>query len=301
MTSRAALMALLLAALPAFAPGQAVSVVDDQGHAFVSTAAPQRIVSLAPNVTEILFALGLGDRVVGVTRFCDFPEEALRKPKVGGLIDPSPEMIQSLRPDLVVAFRGNPLRTIERLRTIGLPVFVLDIGRDIDSIFPLLAKIGRITLTETEAGRLAAGLESRLRAVRERLEGTGEAPRVFLALQGNGLWTCGRASYINDLIAKCGGRNVAAAIDRDWIHYSLEQLVRDDPEVVIILARRASDFESSRARFLADRRLRGIAAIRTGRIYFLDENITSRFGPRLVTALEETARRIHPDRFGGRP
>ena len=295
---RAILPAVFLATFPLFAPAQPISVVDDQGRPFVLASPPRRIVSLAPNITEILFALGLGDQVVGVTRFCDYPEEARRKPKIGGLIDPSPEMIQSLAPDLVIAFRGNPLRTIDRLRAIGLPVFVLNIGKDIDSIFPLLDKIGLVTHRETETVRIAAGLRSRLDDLRNSLRGVRESPRVFIALRGNGLWTCGRESYINDLIVKCGAKNVAGGIEGDWLHYSLEQIVKDDPEIIIILARSLSDFEQSRDRFLGDHRLRGIAAVKGKRVYFLDENITSRFGPRLVTALEETARKIHPAIFG---
>ncbi len=272
-------------------------VVDDQGIAFPLSGPPRRIVSLAPNVTEILFALGLDAEIAGVTRYCDFPEAALRKPKVGGLVDPNLELIKSLSPDLVIAFRGNPLRTVERLRALGVPVFVLDIGKDIEALFPLITKIGRVTRRDTEAAALAADLRTRLDAVRGRLEGVASEPRVFLALHGQGLWTCGRLSYLNDLVAFAKGRNVAGAIDRDWLHYGLEQLVRDDPEVIIVLARTPAEFERGRDKFLDDRRLRKVAAVRTARVFFLDENVTSRFGPRLAEALEVVARSIHPERF----
>jgi iron complex transport system substrate-binding protein len=276
-------------------------VVDDQGIAFPLSAPPRRIVSLAPNVTEILFALGLDGEIVGVTRYCDFPEGALRKPKVGGLVDPNLELIKSLSPDLVIAFRGNPLRTVERLRTLGVPVFVLDIGKDLGALFPLIAKIGRVTRRDKEAAALAANLRARLDAVRGRLEGVPAEPRVFLALHGQGLWTCGRLSYLNDLIALSKGRNVAGAIERDWLHYGLEQLVRDDPEIIIVLARTRGEYERGRGRFLEDRRFRKVAAVRTGRVFFLDENVTSRFGPRLADALEVVARSIHPERFERAP
>lgn len=293
---RAAFAAVLVLALAAPVTAQSL-VVDDQGVAFPLSAPPRRIVSLAPNVTEILFALGLDAEIVGVTRYCDFPEAALEKPKVGGLVDPNLELIKSLSPDLVVAFRGNPLRTIERLRALGVPVFVLDIGKDLDALFPLIAKIGRVTRRDTEAAALAAGLKARLDAVRGRLEGVTAEPRVFLALHGQGLWTCGRLSYLNDLVARSKGRNVAGAVDRDWLHYGLEQLVRDDPEIIIVLARTPAEFARGRDKFLDDRRLRKVAAVRAGRVFFLDENVTSRFGPRLAEALEVVARGIHPERF----
>lgn len=298
---RAAGALLLLAAVSLVASAQNETILDDTGAPFTLSGPPRQIVSLAPNITEILFALGLDEEIVGVTRFCDYPEAAKQKEKIGGLVDPNLEMIKSLSPDLVIAFRGNPLRSVERLKKLGLPVFVLNIGNDLGSLFPLLEKIGRVTRREEEAAELASRFKNRLDAVRDRLSPVTAGPRVFIALHGTGLWTCGRESYLNDLIASSKARNVAGGISRNWLHYSLEQLVRDDPEVIIILARSILEFEKARDRFLRDTRLRGVAAVRTGRIRFLDENVASRFGPRLADALEETARNIHPDRFDKMP
>ena len=298
---RAARVLLLLSVVSLAASAQNETIIDDTGAPFTFSGPPRRIVSLAPNVTEILFALGLDKEIVGVTRYCDYPEAAKRKEKIGGLVDPNLEMIKSLSPDLVIAFRGNPLRTVERLKKLGLPVFVLNIGNDLGSLFPLLEKIGRVTHREKEAAALASRLKDRLDAVRDRLSAVTAGPRVFIALHGTGLWTCGRESYLNDLIASCKAQNVAGGISRNWLHYSLEQLVRDDPEVIIILARSILEFEKARDRFLKDTRLRGVAAVRTGRVRFLDENVASRFGPRLADALEETARNIHPERFDKKP
>jgi iron complex transport system substrate-binding protein len=298
---RAACVLLLLAAVSLVAFPQNEIIIDDTGSPFVLSGPPRRIVSLAPNITEILFALDLDNEIVGVTRYCDYPEAAKRKEKIGGLVDPNLEMIKSLSPDLVIAFRGNPLRTVERLKKLGFPVFVLNIGNDLGSLFPLLEKIGRVTHRKKEAAALASRLNDRLDAVRDRLSAVTVEPRVFLALHGTGLWTCGRESYLNDLIGTCRARNVAGAISKNWLHYSLEQLIRDDPEIIIVLARSIPEFEKARDRFLKDVRLRRVAAVRTGLVRFLDENVASRFGPRLADALEETARNIHPDRFDKNP
>jgi iron complex transport system substrate-binding protein len=298
---RAACVLLLLAAVSLVASPQNEIIIDDTGSPFVLSGPPRRIVSLAPNITEILFALDLDDEIVGVTRYCDYPEAAKRKEKIGGLVDPNLEMIKSLSPDLVIAFRGNPLRTVERLKKLGFPVFVLNIGNDLGSLFPLLEKIGRVTHRKKEAAALVSRLNDRLDAVRDRLSAVTVEPRVFLALHGTGLWTCGRESYLNDLIGTCRARNVASAISKNWLHYSLEQLIRDDPEIIIVLARSIPEFEKARDRFLKDVRLRRVAAVRTGMVRFLDENVASRFGPRLADALEETARNIHPDRFDKNP
>ena len=255
---------------------------------------------MAPNITEILFALGLGGRVVGVTRFCDWPPETKGIARIGGLVDPSVEVVRSLDPDLVIAFRGNPLRLVERVRRLGLPVFDLDIGRGLDGLVPLIERIGRVTRTEARAAELASGLRARVGAVDEGLRGVAARPGVFVLLYGQGLWTCGGESYVDDLIARAGGRNVAAALPKKWVLYKRERIVEDDPEVVFIMARSAADFARGRDALVRMPGAGGIRAVKEGRIFELDENAASRFGPRLVDVLARVAGLLHPERFGGR-
>lgn len=255
---------------------------------------------MAPNITEILFALGLGGRVVGVTRFCDWPSEARAIPRIGGLIDPNVEVIRSLDPDLIIAFRGNPLRLVDRVRKLGLPVFVLDIGERLDELFPLIAKIGRVTRTEGRAAELVAGLQSRVAAVDARLRGARSRPKVFALLYGQGLWTCGGESYLNDIIARAGGVNVASSLPKKWALYKRERIIKDDPDVIFVLARSEADFASGRGRLARTPGINGVAAVRTGRIFELDENAASRFGPRLIDVLVRMAALLHPDELGGR-
>ena len=293
-----ALLAALTTGAPSAASAQAIT--DDLGRPFVPLGrAPERIVSMAPNVTEILFALGLGGRIVGATRFCDHPPEARDLPRIGGLVDPNIEVIRSLDPDLVIAFRGNPLRLVDRVRRLGLPVFVLDIGAGLEDLAPLIAKIGRVTGTDERAGELAAGLRRRVAAVDAALEGVPSRPRVFVLLYGQGLWTCGGESYLDDVIDRAGGTNVASALPKKWALYKRERIIRDDPDVVFILARSAADFEAGRDWLARLAGVSAVSAVRSGRIYELDENAASRFGPRLVDVLERLAARLHPERFGG--
>ena len=294
-------------AAPAAAPVPVVDrsvqvVTDGLGRPFpVPFRAPLRIVSMAPNITEILFALGLGDRVAGVTRFCDYPPEAGRLPRIGGLVDPNVEIVRSLDPDLVIAFRGNPLRLVDRIRKLGLPVFVLDIGRGLEDLPALVVKIGRITGAEARAGTLAAGLRGRLNAVDAALKGVASRPKVFVLLYGQGLWTCGGESYINDLIGRAGGANVAAALPKKWALYKRERIIRDDPDVVFILSRSTADFETGRKWLAGMPGIAAVSAVRTGRVYEIDENAASRYGPRLVDVLDRMAALLHPDRFRGEP
>jgi iron complex transport system substrate-binding protein len=301
-----ALKAIFLAAALALAGpsagGQEKILLDDLGNPHrMPPSPPQRIVSMAPNITEILFALGLGDKIVGVTRFCDFPEAASDIPKIGGLIDPNLEIIHSLEPDLVIAFRGNPLRFLERLRDFLFPVFVLDIGKDTASLFPLIEKIGLITGKESDAARLNDSMRAKIRDVENRAESIQARPKVFVMLYGQGLWTCGADSYLDDLLVKAGAVNVAGHIPKKWFLYSRERLVRDDPEVIIVLANSEKDFRRARDRLLGKSAYKSVSAVRTGRIFRLDENAASRFGPRLIDVLGELVRILHPEGTGVRP
>jgi iron complex transport system substrate-binding protein len=274
---------------------------DDLGRPFpLPERTPERIVSMAPNITEILFALGLGDRVAGVTRFCDYPPEARSIRRIGGLVDPNIEIIQSLDPGLVIAFRGNPLRLVDRVRKLGLPVFVLDIGQGLEALFPLIAKIGRVTRSEERADALAAGLRRRLVAVDAAMNGVATRPKVFVLLYGQGLWTCGGESYVDDLIGRAGGTNVASALPKKWALYKREQILEDDPDVIFILARSGKDFATGRDWLLRKAGVESVTAVRSGKVYELDENAASRFGPRLVDVLDRMARLLHPELFGER-
>jgi iron complex transport system substrate-binding protein len=296
------LLSGIVLALSLLAPALDGSQVikDDLGRPFpLPPATPERIVSMAPNITEILFALGLGGRVVGVTRFCDWPPEARALPKIGGLVDPNAEVVRSLDPDLVIAFRGNPLRLVDRIGKLGLPVFVLDIGEGLNALFPLIERMGRVTRTEIRAAELIAGLRSRVEAVDAEVRGALSRPEVFAILYGQGLWTCGGESYLDDLIARAGGTNVASSLPKKWALYKRERIIKDDPDVVFILARSAADFALGRDRLARMPGMDGVKAVKTGRIYELDENAASRFGPRLVDVLVRMATLLHPERFRG--
>jgi iron complex transport system substrate-binding protein len=273
------------------------TIRDDQGAAFILRQPPRRIVSLAPNITEILFALGLGSKVIAVTRFCDYPPQAGGKEKIGGLLDPNLEKIKALRPDLVIAYRGNSLQVIGKMRDSGLPVFALDAGETLDSLALLIARIGQITDQKKNAASLIRSLAASRNEVRSRLERAVSKPKVFVLLPGAGLWTCGDQGYLNDLIKQAHASNVAAGIEKPWVDYSLERLVSDDPDIIFLLALGQEEFEQAKKRVKGDSRLNSLRAVRLDRFVFLDENKTSRFGPRLIEAYAELARALHPECF----
>lgn len=272
-------------------------IKDALGFPFHMTSPSQRIISLAPNITEILFALDLGEKVIGLTRFCDYPEETLTREKIGGMVDLNLEKIVALNPDLIIGFRGNPLRTIARLRTLHLPVFVLEVEKNIESVFLLINKIGIITQKEKKAGILIQSLRKKYNKIQAALQSVKHEPKIFLSLQGTGLWTCGKESFLNDLIIKARGVNIAGNAPRRWLFFNREHLIHENPEVIIILSKSKDEFTKAKKWIINEAYLEGINAVESGRIYFLDENLASRPGPRLIDALAELARLLHPHCF----
>jgi iron complex transport system substrate-binding protein len=270
---------------------------DDVGNIFTLKSPPRRIISLAPNITEILFGLGLGGQVVGVTRYCDYPAEALKREKIGGMLDPDIERISVLDPDLIIAFRGNPLSALKKLQDLRLPVFILDIGTDLESVYPLIAKIGLVTFKEPAARTIINALKKKYDLVVTALQGVGQKPRVFLNIHGLGLSTCGRESYLNDLLAKAKAVSITGHIPQNWLEYSREQFLRDDPDVIVILTKSEPDFELAKRWLKSQPGFSDLRAVKSNRIFLMDENPASRFGPRLFDALAELARLLHPQQF----
>ncbi len=286
-----------LASVFAAASHEPQVLYDDLNHPFTLSIPPQRIVSLAPNITEILFSLGLENRVVGVTRYCDYPPQVLKKEKIGGLLDPNLEKIQVLRPDLVVAFRGNPLRLLKKMARLRLPVFVLDAGRSLEDLFLMIEKIGRLTQSEEQAASLTQALRREYESVQQLLQPVASDPKLFLSLPGQGLWTCGRESYLNDLIIKARGVNIAGQIPEKWVHLNSEMLIHENPDMIIIMAKNQKDFSRVEQWFLSRPHLKTITAVKKNQIFFLDENTASRFGPRLIDAYVRLVRLLHPELF----
>lgn len=267
-----------------------VALRDDAGRTVVVKKRPKRFVSLAPANTEILFALGLGEQVVGVTTYCDYPPEAKKKEKVGDFANPNIEKIISLRPDLVLATSGIQGPVVERLDKAGVPVVVVD-PKSVDALLEDLRRIGILAGRRAEAMRLIADMNKRVAAVRTKLATAESHPRVFYEVYSEPLMTVGALGVVNELITIAGGRNVAGDIRKDFPQFGLETLIQKDPEVYIAStgSMATPDAISKRAGW------QRLSAVRAGRVHVIDENILNRPGPRLVDGLEELARLIHPE------
>jgi len=266
--------------------------------------APGRIVSLSPNLTEILFALGLEpESIVGVTRFCDHPPEAGQIDVVGGIVDPNLERIASLEPDLVLATRGVPLETMTSLERLGLPVYALETRGEIDQILTNIRLIGAVTGRRAAGEKLADTLQGRIDRLTARLQDVpaAERPRVYYGDLEGPHWTAGPGSFIHALITLAGGQNIAAQAPAAWTPLSLETIVAADPQVYLGTfdpAAESADEARARAGDLL-RNHEGWRATRLGkatspRIMMVATDRLQRPGPRVIDVLEEFARFLHP-------
>lgn len=251
--------------------------------------APQRIVSLAPSNTEILFALGLGDKIVGVTKYCDYPAEARTKEQVGGFSDPSVEKIVSLKPDLVVA-TGMHEKVVKQLEELKIPVLAVN-PKQFDEVYATIELLGKATGTQKKAAEVVAQMKARVEDIAKKVSGKGQ-PKVFYEVWDEPLMTAGPGTFINDLIVRAGGTNIAADAQKAYPEYSLELLLQRDPEIIIF-----PSGKNTPEKIMSRPGWQNITAVKNKRVIMVDGNLVSRPGPRLVDGLELFARAIHPEAF----
>ena len=285
-------LALALVLLPQAA--LALTTTDQTGRRLVLPAPPARIISLVPSVTEILFAIGAQDRLVGVTDFCDYPAEARRKPSVGGMLAPSLETMVALKPDLVVATTsGNRHETFDQLARLKIPVYVVN-PITVEDVLDLLSRLGRLADRGEAADRAVAALRERIQAVSARVAGRPR-PRVLYVLWPDPLIVPARDALVSELIALAGGDSVTADGGQGYPRYSMEAALARNPEVIILASHGSERSPLVRSKW---ERFSQVPAVAAGRLHTMDGNLMHRYGPRMVDGLEKLARLVHPEAFG---
>ena len=293
---RAVAALLALPAVLAADPAPGATVRDMLGREVAVPAAPARIVSLVPSVTEVIFALGGQARLAGVTDFCDYPPAARAVPSVGGMVSPSLETIVALEPDLVIATsEGNREATLHQLRRLGVPVYVVRVQRVTETL-DLIRRVGELVDRQEAVAPLAASLERRIAAVREAVK-PYPAARVLYVLWPDPLIVPGRQSIITELITLAGGQSITAEDSEAYPRFSLEAAVARAPEVILLADHAPSGSSTGRASPEKWRALTSVPAIKAGRLHSVDATLLHRYGPRLADGLESLARLIHPEAF----
>ena len=252
---------------------------------------PQRVISLAPSITEIVFALEQGNRLKAVTRYSDYPHEATQLPRIGSYVRLDIERIVALNPDLCIATKdGNPKAIIDRLASLNIPVYVVD-PHSLNTILETIREIGTILNADDRAITLTTSMRARIQRVKSRVAQVNHRPRVFFQIGVSPIVSVGTETFIHELIEIAGGKNLAEG-PLAYPRFSREQVLTLKPEVLIItsMARQAV-FEQVKAQW---RRWPNIPAVRDDRIHLVDSDLFDRPSPRLVNGLELLIRLIHP-------
>ena len=260
-----------------------------EDYAFQISKRPERIISMAPSCTEILFAVGAGDSVVGVTEYCNYPLEVEEKKEkgeikvIGGYSTPSIEKIENLEPDLIVSAYGNPADVIYRLIDLGYPGYAQN-PKNIEDIFTHIKITGAITNCDETASSFLDELRRKLKKIEEKTESIEEEqrPRVYYAM-GSLFMTTGEGTFQHDIIKTAGGENIAAEYLSSWGPFSIEHIVEEDPQVIIYSSHGS---ESLVPEQIKSAELKTVDAVKNNRIYPIDEGEISRPGPRIVNATE---------------
>jgi len=271
---------------------------DGLGRMVTLSETPQRIISLAPSATEILYAVGAGAQMVGRDSFSNYPEEAKTLADVGGSMGSySYEVVTSLNPDLVVAAEINTPEQVKALEDLGLTVYYIANPASLEGLHAILQTIGQITGHAETAATLVNSLKTRVEVVAAKTATVTTTPLVFYELDGSEPskpWTAGPGTFIDQLIAEAGGKNVGSVLSGSWAQISAEELLLQNPQIILL---GDAAYGTTPEQVAARAGWNTIDAVVNGKVYAFNDDLVSRPGPRLVDALEELSRFLHPELY----
>ncbi|HZK18667.1 MAG TPA: ABC transporter substrate-binding protein, partial [Clostridia bacterium] len=292
--------------------GFPVTVEDSFGRTVHIEQEPQRIITLAPGNTEIVYALGLQDKLVGVTKYCNYPVEALEKEKIGGYSDPNIEKIISLNPDLIFATREHR-EFVPEFENIGINVVILQ-TTTVDGVLDIVGLAGEATGRTDEANAVISTMREKIELVDGKIKNVPEEskPSVYYEVFDEPIMTAGPGTPTHDIITRAGGINVAADADNTYPQYSMEVLVKKNPEVIIaakynmeiqtgVEAMTAEEMDRHDAQVIENIKQRAgwtaISAVTNDRVYLIDDDLITADGPRVADGLVAMAKILYPDKF----
>ena len=283
------------------------NLVDDTGYVTSMDAFPNKIISLAPSTTEIVFALGLDEKVVAVSNYCDYPYNfsawiaAGNMTSIGDFSDPNMEVIASLDPDLILATAGVQGETVGTLRDLGYKVLVLN-PANINGVLQNIKLVGNATGKTTEATALIASITSRIDAVVNKVASATSTPKVYYEVwyDPTSLWTAGSKAWQNELIEKAGGVNIFDDQELDYFQSSAEAVIERNPDVILLPEEgmgKGEPFWGSLDAVKARPGWSSISAVQNDRLCTVDSNTIARAGPRVADIIEDLAEAFHPELF----
>ncbi len=259
-----------------------IRITDDLNRAVVLPAPATRVVSLAPSITETLFAVGAGEQVAGVTDYCNYPSGVTRCARVGGVINPSIETIVGLKPDLIIlTAEGNIREDFDKLAGMGIPLFVTN-PRNLEGIYKSIETIGVLTGHKRASDSLVADMKNRVGRLSMRM-GPRAEKRVMMIVALQPLIVVGKGTFLNELISLAGGRNIAAESPATYPTYSRESVIKEDPEIIVIMSDVVQSVEELTTFYPEWAKIK---AVQNKQMFRVDSDIMSRPGPRAINALE---------------
>ncbi|MGI6678353.1 MAG: ABC transporter substrate-binding protein [Dehalobacterium sp.] len=266
------------------------TIIDSIGREVVIEKNPERIISISPAITEILFAIGLDQEIIGVSDYCDYPEAALAKDKVGGFKDPNVEVILSMNPDMVFASAGVQEELITTMEELNLPVVVLE-SATIEQVLSNIALAGEITGKNETAKEIVDDMRQKMDEIINKVKDQPK-PKVFFEVWDDPLMSAGSTSFIHNLIETAGGTNVAGITEDEFFTFSMEKLLENDPDIYIINAHSHTPEDiKTRTGYEV------LSAVKNDQVFTVDDSLISRAGPRVIQGLEQLAKIIHPEIF----
>lgn len=268
-----------------------LTITDSDGDQIVLKEEPKKIVSVGPNVTEIIYAVGKGDKLIGRTDYCDYPEEVKSLPSIGTLKNINIESVAALEPDLIIGSTHFSAENKQKLKELGIPVALIYAPESFESVYDIITKTGQMLNANEEAAKVVNGMKETVNVVKEAVKDE-EKPSVYyvVAFGEGGDYTATGETFIGEMIEMAGAQNVAK--DTEGWAYSLEKLVEKDPEIIIL----SKYFETKKA-FTENENYKQLTAVKEDRVYEIDNNKIVRQAPRVSEGLLEMAKILHPDSF----
>lgn len=268
-----------------------LTITDSYNRQVTIDKRPERIVSVAPNITEIIAALNAKDRLVGRTDYCDYPQDILSVESIGSLMEPNIEKIVSLKPDIVIASSHFKKESLEKLEQLNVKVVILNGAETFDGAYETIEKVGQVIGEKEAADKIVSDMKKKVEEVTAKVKDAPK-PKVYYVISYGkfGDYTAGKGTFIDEAIKMAGGTNIGE--DAEGWAYSLEKIVKNDPDIII-----RSKYFDTKAGMLSTAGYKDLRAVKEGKLLEIDNNMLDRQGPRLAQGLEELAKLIHPELF----
>lgn len=264
---------------------------DSNGTEVVIESEPKKIISVAPSITELVYALGKGDELLGRTDYCDYPKEAKSVPSIGSLTDPNLEKIIEIKPDVVIASTHFKEDVAKKLEELGVKIVVLKDSKDIDGAYDSINKLGQILNAQDKAKEVIDSNKKKIQEINEKVKNE-KATKVYyvVGFGKTGDFTATGDTFIADMLSKAGGNNIAQ--DATGWKYSLEKIIENNPEDIII-----SQKFVMKDQFIGTDGYKELSAVKNNRVFEIDDNLVNRQGPRIADGVEAFAKILHPELF----